>query len=400
MIHDFSDPAFLAAPDQKLAALRAEGAMVRIKMPLFGSVWMTTTDAAARRVLKSPEDFVRDASGAGGKSIAQQLWWLPPFLKAMTLNLLGTDGAAHDRLRGPVERAFARQSVAQMQPALITMADDLLDQITPGQPVDIMSQYARPLPLRTICALLGIPAQDRDRVVKWIAPVSTANSGFGILRSLPGLWRLMRHFRRDFAQLRHTPRPGLISDLVNDPDSDLTEQELLSMVTVLFIAGHETTVHLITNGLNAVLRDANLRTHMAAHPEKQPLLVEEFMRYTSPVLVTKPHFVVHDMDFDGVALKQGDLVMAGLLAANHDPDRHRDADQLLPARQPNAHLGFGHGPHVCLGMQLARAEAQVALTRFFSRFPDATLADPNAAAKPLRKIGMNGLARLDVVPRP
>ncbi len=400
MAYDIGDPQFLAAPDKMLAQMRAEGALVRIRVPMLGQLWMTTTDAAARQVLKSPESFVRDNSATGGKSIAQQLWWLPPFLKAMTLNLLGTDGAEHARLRGTVDRAFARQSIAGLRPGLTTMADTLLDQIDPRQPVDIMSAYARPLPLRAICALLGIPDADRDRVVKWIGPVSTASSMPSILRAMPGLWRLMRHFRQDFARLRTTPRPGLISELIHDPDGDLTEQELLSMVTVLFIAGHETTVHLITNSLNAILRSPDLRRHMADHPDTLPLTIEEFMRHTSPVLVTKPLFVTHDLAFEGIALKKGEMVMAGLLAANHDPDRHETPTQLIPDRRPNAHLGFGHGPHICLGMQLARAEAEIALTRFFTRFPHAQLADPHAAPKPLGKTGMNALARLDVVLTP
>ncbi len=392
-----SDPDFLAAPDATLAQMRTDGALVRVKFPLLGTLWMTTTDAAARRVLKAPQDFARDGKASGGKSLAQRLWWMPSFVKVMALNLLGTDGDAHARLRGAVDRAFARQSVEDMRPALTGIADTLLAQIDPTQPIDIMSNYARPLPLRAICLLLGIPDADRDRVVKWIAPISTANSGFDILRALPGLWRLMRHFKRDFAQVRKTPRAGLVSDLIHDPDSDLTDQELLSMVTVLFIAGHETTVHLITNSLNAILRSPDLQQYLTDHPDKPPLMIEEFMRHTSPVLVTKPMFVTHDMEFEGIALKKDDMVMAGLLAANHDPDRHADPAKTVPDRRPNAHLGFGHGPHICLGMQLARAETQVALTRFFARFPNARLADPTAKPKPLGKVGMNGLARLDVV---
>ncbi len=190
----------------------------------------------------------------------------------------------------------------------------------------------------------------------------------------------------------------MITDLVEAEDAGdiLSDDELLAMVVTLFIAGHETTVHLITMGIYGVLSNPSTRQAMHSSPAEMPLLIEEFMRFYSPVMMTKPHFVQKDIVFEGVPLAKGDQVAALLIAANHDDARFETPQAFIPNRSPNPHLGFGHGPHVCLGMQLARAEADVALTQFFTSFPDARVADPDAPADYSKRIGIHGLRRLDV----
>lgn len=395
---DLTDEAFLRAPDATLADLRAKGGLTQTKIPLIGKVWLTTTDALARQVLKSPNLFVRDLGAVGGRPLSAKFWWMPGFMKPLLSSILGKDGADHTRLRGMVDQAFARTSIDALRPDISTIANNLLDQIDPGVAADIITSYARPLPLLVICELLGIPAQDQVRVAHWISPLSGPVTAWGIARALPGLWQLTQYFRAEFVAQRQTRRPGLIGDLVHvrDGDDHLSDDELLAMVVVLFIAGHETTVHLISNALHRILGRDDLRQALIDAPDGGALMIEEVMRHASPVVMTKPLFVTQDTELAGVALRKGDQVAALLIGANHDPARHSAPQDFVANRRPNAHLGFGHGPHVCLGMQLARAEAQVAIDRLLVRYPQAQI---SGTPKQLNRLGMNGLKRLDVILR-
>ncbi|MEJ6402591.1 cytochrome P450 [Yoonia sp. 2307UL14-13] len=396
MAYDLSDPEFLADPMPTLDRMRSEGALVQVKLPFIGKTWMTTTDAAARAVLKTPDIFIRNPYATSGKTLAQKFWYFPPFMKPLFQNMLGYDGDAHKRLRGLVDKAFNRVAIDDMRPGIAAIADGLLDRIDTSQSVDIIANYTRPLPLMAICELLGVPPSERDKVAGWIAPLSGPTTTWAMLRGFPGLWRIMRYFRADFERVRATPRAGLITDLVavEDNGDRLSDDELLAMVVTLFIAGHETTVHLITMGIYGLLTHREERAALRERPNEVPLLVEEFMRFYSPVMMTKPLFTQKDTVVEGVPLKKGDQVAALLIAANHDSARFQTPETLVPDRRPNAHLGFGHGPHVCLGMQLARAEAQVAITRLLDRFPDVALARPDAPPEYTRRTGIRGLKQL------
>lgn len=398
MAFNLSDPEFLANPTPVLAAMQADGPLVQIKVPVIGDCWMTTTDRAARALLKQPEIFARDPQSGTGKSMAEKYWYFPRFMQPLFQNMLGKDGAEHKRLRGLVEQAFNKTHTDDLRPRISEIADELLAKLSGQTRADIISSYSRTLPLLVICELLGVRSQDRDRIAGWIAPLSGPTSAWSILTALPGLWRIMRYFRADFERVRQNPRPGLITDLVQAEDGSdrLSDDELLAMVVTLFIAGHETTVHLISMGLLGLMTNPDARHAMQNNPDEMPLLVEEFMRFYSPVMMTKPHFVQHDTVFEGIPLAKGAQIAALLIAANHDEERFEAADVFIPNRRPNPHLGFGHGPHVCLGMQLARAEAQVALSRFFRHFPNAQLADPETPPAYSRRIGIHGLKRLDL----
>lgn len=397
MTWDLTSSSFLAEPQPLLARMRAAGPLVQTRVPLIGRTWVTTTDAAARALLKDPR-FVRDPRGATGRTMRQTLWFLPRFLSPMLDSLILKDGEDHRRLRSLVDRAFSRTAIDDLEPDFARMADALLDGIDPAGPVDLKAAYARPLPLLAICSLLGVPNADRERVAGWIMPLSDPGPTT-ILRAMPGLWRVLRHFRADLEAVRRTDRPGLIRELVRAEDEGgrLSEEEVLSMVVLLFLAGHETTVHLITDSIASLLEDPRLRDEALSDPARLPLAVEEFLRFHSPVMMTKMHYAREDLVFEGVPLRQGSRVSAFLLAANHDPARVEAPEELHPRRRLNAHLAFGFGPHVCLGMQLARAETRVAIARFFGRFPDATLLEPPVYA---RRFGIRGYRRLLVRPRP
>ena len=401
MRYSLNSSSFLADPTSQLAHMRDDAPLVRAKIPLLGEVWVTTNDQTARSVLKKTDLFVRNPKPITGRGLDASVWWLPKFMKPLLRNMLGADGTDHKRLRGLVDQAFARHQIADMEPELTDIADGLLAGLDTQGPVDILSSYARPLPLMAICRLLGIDPADRARIAHWIAPISGPVNGMTLLLALPSLRRLMQYFRDAFAAQRISPRPGLISELVaaEAAGDKLDDDELLAMVFTLFVAGHETTVHLITMTILSILTRPDARAAVRDTPDALPLLIEEVMRHDSPVMLTKPHFVARNVAFEGVQLRRGDTVMPLLIAANRDPDRFDAADTFQPRRQPNAHIGFGHGPHVCLGMQLARAEARIAITQLFTRFPDTVLAVPDSSPSYTTRTGIHGLTDLRVLLR-
>ena len=392
---DLRDPRFLADPAPTLARLRAAGPLAETRVPLVGRVRITTTDAAARALLKDPR-FVRDPKGATGRTNAQRFWFLPRFMAPMLDSLILRDGADHRRLRTLVELAFARTTVDDLVPDLEAIADDLLDRMDPDRPVDLVRAYARPLPGRGIAALLGVPEADRARVLRWMASLSNIGP-LTIAAALPGLWMTLRHFRRDIRSGAAGAHTRLLRELlvVEEDGHRLREDEVLSLIVLLFLAGHETTVHMISDALWSLARDPGLRDGLD-DPDRLRIAVEEFFRFHSPVMMTKMMIASENLDFQGVPVRKGEQLSAFLLAANHDPDRVEDPEALLLDRRPNAHLAFGFGPHVCLGMQLARAEVRVAVRRLLERYPDFRLADPDRPPTYARRFGIRSVPKLVV----
>lgn len=379
MIFKLNDPAFLDDPAPQLAQMRAEGPLVRVKVPVLGAIWATTTDAAARKLLKSPELFCRDPEPITGKSLARRFWWMPRSIKPMLDTMIAIDDPAHQRQRRLVEMAFARTSVEDMRPGIEGIAQRLLDALPASGTVDIVKHYTRPLPFLTICALLGIPEESHARLTSRIGPLSAVSNPLTAIYAVLRLRGVHREFHAMFARARAAPPgPGLISGLVHadDDGARLSDAELLSITMLLFLAGHETTVHLINVAIVALADDPGLMAHFKNNRDSAHLLIEEFLRYFSPVMMTKPIFAAADTDVLGAPVKKGDMLTALLIAANHDPERVEHPGELRAERRPNAHLGFGFGPHVCLGMQLARIEAVIALTALFTRHPDLALARP------------------------
>lgn len=397
---DIHAPDFLRDPGPVVSRLQTEGRLIRLRLPILGSVWATVSHADTHRVLGDNETFCRNSATAGGKPPEKVFWWVPRFIHPLMRNVTLMDGEAHARLRRLAAPAFSTPSIDAMRPRIETIVDRLLDDLPTDQPVDLVDRYDRRLPLLAICELLGIPEQDRAKVIRLVEPVGGIASIPGFFRAVPGLWRLSRHFRADFDAVRLAGgRPGLIGDLVHhhddSPDS-LSDDELLAMVIALFIGGFDTTTHLIGNAVFTLLQAPELRADLLANPAGWPLFIEEVMRFHSPVMFTNMFHVTRDVDLGGQHLKRGDRVVPLLISANRDPALTACPHQFQADRKPNRHLGFGYGTHVCMGMQLARLEAQIATRRLFERFPEARLDVEPATVPPLRRLGLRGVARMPV----
>ena len=398
---DIERAPFKRDPGPTLATMRAAGLVVPIKLPFIGRVWLTTTHAASSAMLKDKAAFVRESRNAGKTGIAGLKWWMPRSLRLLTENMLMKDEPDHRRLRKLVDGAFQRRDVQAMRGRIEGLADHLLDQVenearADGE-ADLVAGFARRLPLEVICELLGLPGQDRDSFAQWTSASTSVTGAWGFFRALGALKRLIRYVRGQIEACRREPRPGLITELLREEDGDrLTENELISMVFLLLVAGFETTTHLISTSVIALEQAPDQKAWLLADPTaRMERAVEELARHTSPVQMTKPRYAAQDMDFFGQPLARGDLVVAFLAAANHDPEVFAAPDALRLDRFPNPHLTFGSGIHFCLGMQLARVETQAALARLYGRFPDLQIADVERLDW-IERLGLRGVARLPV----
>ena len=394
---DLVSQSFMRDPFPTLARLREAGPVVRVQLPFLGKAWVATTHEVVNEVLKDDRAFVRNAGNAGKPALFGR-WWMPRTLRVLTETMIGHDDPDHRRLRRLVDQAFNRQSVESMRPRIGAICDGLLERVTGPGPADLMEGIARPLPLAVICELLGVPEEDRPNFRRWVKGLASATSLLGFMWFLPGLFRLMRYFKRHFGQCRQHPRPGLMTALIQAEEGGdkLSENELLAMAFLLLFAGHETTVHLIGGGALALLEAPEQKARLTADWSLLPSAVEELLRFVCPAQISEERYASRDVQFHGQALRRGEVVVPMLASANSDPARFEHPERLDITRSPNPHVAFGTGAHFCLGAQLARIEAQVVIEKLFSRFPNLSLAVPSAALRYTGRIGLRALTALPV----
>lgn len=374
---DTMDP-FAAVPNgarhAALAELAQNGPLHHLVLPTSVSAWVITGHAEARAALADPR-LVK-----GGPSNAPFFDELEPETSTgLNHHMLTADPPTHTRLRRLVSTAFTRRQVERLAPSIETLSASLLDDVakqlaTAGE-ADLMTSFAHPLPMTVICDLLGIPAQARADVRDWVGPLLAG--GVGTFEAYAHAARRMLAFTRDLVdRKRREPADDLLTALIEARDGDdrLTEDELTSMVYLLFIAGTDTTVSLISNGVLALLTHPDQLADVRAHPDRWPAAVEELLRFDSPAQVPIPVVATEPVEIAGTTIPAGKHVIVSLLAANRDPSRFADPDRLDLGRAAGAHVAFGHGIHHCVGAPLARLEGRIALRALTERFPTLQLA--------------------------
>ncbi len=393
---------FKRDPYPTLSRMVERGPVVETAFPFLGTVYMVTTHAAVNALLKDSKSFIRDPRSLGKSPIPWFGRWMPRCLRIMASGMIIRDNPDHRRLRMLVDQAFSRSSMEQLQPRVEQLTDELLDEIEQkadtGKPVDLMEDLCRPLPIAVISELLGLPREDRDMFASWADRFAIHPSFRGVISLVPTLWRMESYVRKQIQLCRESPRPGLLSALVEVEAEglQLTEDEAVGMTLLLLFAGHATTTNLI----------GDLVLELLDRPEQKQLLledwsradgaVEEALRYCASVLSSKPMYAVRDLEFQGTELKRGDRVMALLSAANLDPSVFPDPLRFDILRTPNPHVAFGTGSHVCLGLKLARLETRVAISRLFSRYPALELAVPRDQIRWAALKGLRGPRQLPV----
>jgi cytochrome P450 PksS len=324
---------------------------------------------------------------------------MPATLRALSRNMLDLDGPDHRRLRGLVQKAFTPAMVDGMRERVTAICDSLLDRLEIADRPDLIRDYALPLPVTIIAEILGVPEDQRRDFQRWSNAVVAADSStWHLLRAIPSCLAFLRFLRKLVRRKRIDPGNDLLSRLttVEEAGDHLSEDELLAMAFLLLIAGHETTVNLIGNGMLALLEHPAELERLRSDPRLMTSAVEEMLRFSSPLQMATERYAREDVVVSGVRIPRGSLVYVLLASANRDPSAFPDADRFDIAREPNRHLAFGFGIHFCLGAPLARAEGQIAIARLLQRFATVKLDVPTAKLRWRRGLILRGLESLQV----
>lgn len=370
-------PDFLQDPHAVCAALRRSGPPQEVVTPRGQRMWMVTRYADVRAALANP-DLGKDIHAARRLFAPVDLAVAGlDFGSELSAHMLNTDPPDHTRLRKLVAKAFTVRRVERMRPRVEAIAEDLLDGLAGAREVDLLAEFAFPLPITVICELLGVPEMDRAAFREWSTGIVTATSPEALGAAAGAM---VDYLTRLVGAKRETPEDDLLSALVQarDEGDRLDGTELVSMAFLLLVAGHETTVNLLGNGLLALHRAPEQLAALRADPGLVPAAVEELLRFDGPVNLATVRFTHRDTVIGSARVPAGRFVLLSLGSANRDPERFADADELRLARDATGHLAFGHGAHHCLGAPLARMEIEVALTALLRRFPDLRVVEGEA----------------------
>jgi cytochrome P450 len=395
---DVSSPAFKANPYPFYAQLRQDAPVHRIVLGDKRPVWLVTRYEDVVTVLND-DRFAKDKRSVLTRDQMAREPWIPRFLKPIERNMLDSDAPDHTRLRALVHTAFTPRLVEKMRERIERLTDELLDAVQPRGCMDLIGDYALPIPSTIIAEMLGVPVQDRHRFHRWSSKiVSTVPSKWGILTAIPSLIAFMRYIRRLVRTRRAAPQDDLASALieVHESGDQLSEDELLAMVSLLLIAGHETTVNLIGNGMLALIEHSPQMDRLRNDPTLIKPAVEELLRYDGPLQTATERYAREDVTIAGVNIPRGAMVFAVLASANRDERQFDHADELNITREPNRHLAFGQGVHFCVGAPLARLEGQIAINSLLRRIPDLRLAVPRQSLRRRPGLVLHGLRSLPV----
>jgi cytochrome P450 len=370
---DLASAAHKRDPFSFYARLCAIASAVRVAVPRFGDAWFLTGAEDVVACLMDDERFAREQQSIIVDAVDAHSALLAPPNSTLGPNMLNLDGAAHRRLRVPLSKWFTRKAIERWRAPAESMAETLLDRMAQRSEADLVADYALPFALAVIHILLGVPP-DSGRV-----------------------------FNEDWArELFHARKARPVDDLATalacggDGEPPLDEREFVAMVKLLLYAGHETTANLIASGVLVLLENAVAVEKLLDEPALLQRAIEELLRFCAPVEMATARLVAEDTVVGGECLRRGDVVFPVVAAANRDATRFAAPDRLDLEREPNPHVAFGAGPHHCLGLHLARMEAEIAFRALFRRFPRLSLIAPATSLKWRSTHVVRGLEALPV----
>ncbi|MEU2431621.1 cytochrome P450 [Streptomyces sp. NPDC007861] len=379
---------FLADPYPYYAKLREAGPVHEVVSPHGDRVWLIVGYAEARAALADPR--LSKSPGVLGLKMLDE--------DVIGPHLLVVDPPDHTRLRGLVAREFTARRVEALRPRVQQISDELIDAVLPAGRADLVASLAFPLPIIVICELLGVPGADRDRFRAWSTEVVAPSSPEAERTAVHELAAYLDELIEDKRCTR--PADDLLSALLRTRAQDgdrLSAAELRAMAYLLLVAGHETTVNLISNGVRALL----------AHPAQLDALrsdfgllggaIEEMLRYDGPVENATMRFTREEVRYGDTAVPAGEAVLVGLAGGDRDPARFPEPDRFDIRREARGHLAFGHGVHHCLGAPLARLEGATAVRTLLERCPGLALDPDGGPPDWLPGLLMRGARRLPVV---
>jgi cytochrome P450 PksS len=393
-----SSRAFKANPYPFYARLRGQEPVCRIQLSDKRLAWLVTRYEDVVAVLRDDRFQSEGRKVMTPEQLSRQPW-VPRAFRPLTRTMLGLDPPDHTRLRALVQRAFTPRLVEAMRPRIEALTHRLLDAAGRRGHMDLIYEYALPLPTLIIAEMLGVPAGDWPRFHRWSRAIMTSSSSiWSTLRILPHVTAFMNYLRKLIDARRANPRGDLTSALVEAREAAdcLSEDELLAMIFLLLVAGHETTVNLIGNGVLALLDHPAQWARLVRDPELIKPAVEEVLRFDGPVQIANERYAREDVTMAGVTISRGELVLPVLASANRDQAQFEQPDELDIARESNRHVAFGQGVHYCLGAPLARLEGQTAINTLLARMPDLRLAVRRDALRRRPGMSLHGLEKLPV----
>ena len=394
------DQSFIADPYAVYELLRGDRPVTRAAGPSAPPFWLVTRHADVRVALTDPR-LAKDGAGLAGL-IAR---WAGDGYEGASLgpalhdHMLNSDPPRHTRLRKMVSRAFTGRAIALLRPRMESLAGELAGavaaRLAEGRTVDLIKEFAFPLPMTVICEILGVPDEQRAEFSAWSHTLLSAGP---LEHYAAAAVSMGEYLNRLVAHKQAHPGQDILSAIVAaDEDADrLSDAEATSMASLLLVAGHETTMNLIGNGMLALMRNPEQLALLRADPTMLPSAVEEFLRLDSPVNLATIRFTAEPVTIAGTTIPEGEIVLLSLGSANRDPAVYERPDELDLGRGGGSGLAFGHGIHYCLGSQLARLEGEIAFRALLDRLPPLALAgEPNDLVWH-NSILLRGLTRLPV----
>ena len=365
-----SSPEFIADKWAIFERLREEQPISKIKVSVLTLYGISRFDDCDM-LLNDPRLVRNRTTATGGGS--RLPFPIPKSVSVLMESMIQEDDPNHRRLRELVRKAFQPQAIKTLEERIEGYSDELLGGLDKNSGFELQNDYARHIPERMIADMVGIGHDQMPQFRSLMGSLSEGFSGLRILRTfILDMPKHLRFVREIVREKKTNPGEDILTHLIfAEEDGDrLSEDEVVAMVFLLVIAGFETTVHLITNGVHTLLQHPDQLEILRADPSLWASAVEEILRHRGPVQGTKPGWATEDIELHGVTIPKGKPIMPLLGAANHDPRKFDNPLSFDITRSPNHHLGFSHGIHYCLGAHLARAEARIGLRKLFERFPN------------------------------
>ncbi len=374
---DLYTPEVLRNPHPTLAKLRVEAPLYYVPhIEMSSKPWLLTRYDDSI-VLLNDERFTKDMTHIPGKEKSRSGDMMMQAAASINRHMLTVDPPDHTRLRALIHKAFTPRIIRELEGRIQEITDGLIDEMLAKGQVDFLTSFAVPLPITVIAELLGIPQEDQEKFRYWSQTIVLG----GLENSKPdevaaAAIDFIMYFHEMFDQRRAEPREDLITALVQAEEAGekLDQQELISMVFLLLVAGHETTVNLIANGMLALLQHPEQMAKLRDQPDLIKNAVEEILRFDGPIGSSTMRWALEPIEMYGQMIQPGEMVLASLLGANRDPEVFQNPNQFDITRPPSKHIAFGNGIHYCVGAPLARMEGAIALNMLLNRAPNLALA--------------------------